>query len=367
MPNTYRNTTLQFNIAGLPFRIKGKEQIITLLKRLDGFAPFLVKEETENGYTFLSDCQIESIHNNISDPDPAKQDRRELRNQTDRRNQTESDRDNLPRLLHQFSFENIDCYFYSIAKNGYQFEMIEQGGATPFIIRYDNGSNIIKATTTDSIIQLRFGLWMAYGLVAAAQKRIAIHSSVIVYDPASLQSGNHTHGSTEEMTPTLDTADHLQGTPDKPGNRLKAILFLGESGTGKSTHTRLWQENIPGCFLLNDDSPILQSAPSGKTIVYGSPWSGKTPCYKNQSCEVAAIVRLSQAPYNKIKKSSRLKSIGALLPSCPPSFAYDQDLQDCILKTLSGILLQTPVYHLACLPDKEAALTVAREIAAVSP
>ena len=40
--------------------------------------------------------------------------------------------------------------------------------------------------------------------------------------------------------------------------RDKAVLFLGESGTGKSTHTRLWRENIPEAVLLNDDSPMIR-------------------------------------------------------------------------------------------------------------
>lgn len=43
----------------------------------------------------------------------------------------------------------------------------------------------------------------------------------------------------------------------------RAVLFLGESGTGKSTHTRLWREHIPGARLLNDDSPIIRIAPEG--------------------------------------------------------------------------------------------------------
>lgn len=81
----------------------------------------------------------------------------------------------------------------------------------------------------------------------------------------------------------------------------KAVLLLGESGLGKSTHTRLWQEHIDGAFLLNDDSPIIQIE-GGKVWAYGSPWSGNTPCYKTERYELKGCVRLSQAPYNHIKK-----------------------------------------------------------------
>jgi serine kinase of HPr protein (carbohydrate metabolism regulator) len=38
----------------------------------------------------------------------------------------------------------------------------------------------------------------------------------------------------------------------------RALLFLGKSGTGKSTHSRLWQQYVPGCSLLNDDEPVVR-------------------------------------------------------------------------------------------------------------
>ena len=134
----------------------------------------------------------------------------------------------------------------------------------------------------------------------------------------------------------------------------KVVLFLGESGTGKSTHTRLWRENIEGAVLLNDDSPILRII-DGKPWVYGSPWSGKTPCYKNESYPLAACVRLSQAPFNKIEQLNVAQGYGALHPSCPPCFAYDDALYDSISGTLSNLLSNVPVYHLSCLPDAAAA------------
>ena len=93
----------------------------------------------------------------------------------------------------------------------------------------------------------------------------------------------------------------------------------------------------------------------GQATAFGSPWSGKTPCYRNISRPIAGIVRLSQAPANEITRLSILRAVGSLLPSCPPAFAYDSDLQDRICRTLSDILTQAPVWHLACLPDKAAA------------
>ena len=48
--------------------------------------------------------------------------------------------------------------------------------------------------------------------------------------------------------------------------------FLGKSGTGKSTHSRLWREHIPGSTLLNDDNPSSASRTGrpGSTVPHGA-------------------------------------------------------------------------------------------------
>ena len=53
----------------------------------------------------------------------------------------------------------------------------------------------------------------------------------------------------------------------------KGYMFIAPSGTGKSTHARLWLEHIEGTELVNDDFPVVRDE-----MVYGSPWGGwKTP------------------------------------------------------------------------------------------
>ena len=56
----------------------------------------------------------------------------------------------------------------------------------------------------------------------------------------------------------------------------KGYLFLGKSGTGKSTHSGLWLRHIPNTELLNDDNPAVRIDDEGRALVYGTPWSGKT-------------------------------------------------------------------------------------------
>lgn len=134
----------------------------------------------------------------------------------------------------------------------------------------------------------------------------------------------------------------------------KAILFLGRSGTGKSTHSRLWLQYIPGSELLNDDSAAVRLHENGETIVYGTPWSGKTPCYKNKKCDVQAFVRLQQDAVNQIRKEDLIHAFSSLY-GATSQMGWDDTLNEYNLATVEQIVLRKPVYLLHCLPDQDAA------------
>lgn len=144
-------------------------------------------------------------------------------------------------------------------------------------------------------------------------------------------------------------------------NAGKGFMFLGKSGTGKSTHTRLWKEYIPGSDLMNDDNPVVRIWPDGKTIVYGSPWSGKTPCYRNIEAPAGAFVRLEQKPENHIVRESPLYAFADLLPSAS-MMKWDKRIYNNITDTVTQIISSIPVYKLGCLPDAEAARLCYRTI-----
>ena len=131
-------------------------------------------------------------------------------------------------------------------------------------------------------------------------------------------------------------------------------MFLGKSGTGKSTHSRLWLENVAGTALLNDDNPVVR-VNGEDVIVYGTPWSGKTPCYKNENVPLKAFVRLSQAPYNRIERLPLLNSYASLLPSCS-CMRWDRASTDVLHSAVEKVVSKVGGWHLECLPDAEAAL-----------
>lgn len=134
----------------------------------------------------------------------------------------------------------------------------------------------------------------------------------------------------------------------------KALLFLGKSGTGKSTHSRLWLKHVEGCSLLNDDEPIVRLMPDNTVRVFGAPWSGSTPCYRNESAEVVAFVQLEQHSENSIRKVNGVEALryiveaAAILGSSPTH-------RNRVINMISDILEKIPVYKLQNLPNEEAA------------
>lgn len=134
----------------------------------------------------------------------------------------------------------------------------------------------------------------------------------------------------------------------------RAFLFLAKSGTGKSTHSSLWLKHVPGSELLNDDNPVVRAYPDGRVICYGSPWSGKTPCYRNIEAPVGAFVRIRRSPENRIQKLDIFNAY-ALLFSSSSGFKADRAMADGLHDTFSSIAGVSPCFVLDCRPDGEAA------------
>lgn len=137
-------------------------------------------------------------------------------------------------------------------------------------------------------------------------------------------------------------------------NSGKAYMFLGKSGTGKSTHSRLWMKYIGGTSLLNDDNPVIRIMDDDSIRVFGSPWSGKTPCYRNESAVLGGIVKLNQAPVNAIRRVNGVNAYISVLPSAS-GMKWDKVLTEGMHNSLTEIAGRVPVFLLDCLPDAEAA------------
>lgn len=132
-----------------------------------------------------------------------------------------------------------------------------------------------------------------------------------------------------------------------------AYAFIAKSGTGKSTQVSNWLKHIPGCELLNDDNPIVRII-DGKAYIFGSPWSGKTPCYRNRKAYLGAITRIERAKQNSVVRLSPIEAFTSLLPSCS-TMKWEKKLYNDVMDTISKLIETTGFYTLSCLPDKESA------------
>ena len=132
----------------------------------------------------------------------------------------------------------------------------------------------------------------------------------------------------------------------------KGNLFFGVSGTGKSTHSRLWHEFVPGSDLMNDDNPVIRYE-DGRFLVYGSPWSGKTLCYRNVVAPVNALVRLEQFPENRIARLEPLQAYASVIAAVS-TIRWNHGIMDLLVPTIERVAMTVPCYHLRCRPDEEA-------------
>ncbi|GHE39840.1 hypothetical protein [Sphingobacterium griseoflavum] len=139
------------------------------------------------------------------------------------------------------------------------------------------------------------------------------------------------------------------------------VAFLGKSGTGKSTHSRLWLTYLSGYQLLNDDNPAIRIAADNKVWIYGTPWSGKTPCYRNVGVALRAVIRLSQAKENKLEWKRGKEALITLLPS-GSGLRWNSGLFGAMTSIFQRVQEYVPVGHLNCLPNAEAALLCETEI-----
>lgn len=143
--------------------------------------------------------------------------------------------------------------------------------------------------------------------------------------------------------------------------RGRAVLFMGRSGTGKSTHSALWRAAFTDVTLLNDDNPVVRVLPDGTVEAHGSPWSGKTPCYRRHSAPVAAFVRLQQAERNLFSTLEEVDAFVAIIPGVS-AIVSDKTLYDTVCSTVVHAAAAVTVGSLQCRPDAEAACLCRRNV-----
>lgn len=221
----------------------------------------------------------------------------------------------------QFDGSGNNYGVYLLPDGGYEIEMSNPAAVLCGCMYADKDfSHVTVRLLADDFNNRNFALnnalMMAYAFAAADKQTLLLHASVIRKDGYG-------------------------------------YLMTAPSGTGKSTHTFLWYKNIPGCDLMNDDNPVVRIL-DGTPIIYGTPWSGKTPCYRNIQAPVGAIVRIQQRKKNEIRRMSPVESLAQLLPAAS-SMKWDKRVYLGVCDSLSQLISKVGIYELGCLPDADAA------------
>jgi hypothetical protein len=283
-----------YTIAEHPIRIEFLEDGLNDTRLLPSFAPFEIEGRHEEETLFFQLTVDDTMR-----PEP--KERRER--------------------IRKFDTGNGETVVDLVDDGGYQYIIKDINGAECCLLRSDKEFRRCRCALNGNYNMRSFGLNNALMLIFAfAGSR---HDTLLIHASLVRQNGY-------------------------------GYAFIAKSGTGKSTHVSLWLRHLPGCDLMNDDNPIVRII-DGEAYIFGGPWSGKTPCYRNVKARLGAITRIDRAPANSIERLAPIEAFASFLPSCS-SMKWDEDIFNRICNTVTKIIETTAIYTLHCLPNKEAAI-----------
>jgi len=220
--------------------------------------------------------------------------------------------------------DNMDIY---LGEDGlYRFDLFQAGTCKAVVHThppFHTAEAVFEGCLEERHQALNCAVMLCYMLAATGRNALLIHASVVV-------------------------------------NNGRGYVFLGKSGTGKSTHSHLWLQHVEGSTLLNDDNPVVGITDS-EIRIYGSPWSGKTACYRNIGVPIAAFVRLKQAGSNLLHRLTPAESYASLLASSGTAFGIG-NLNGQKARLLSQLAEACPCMLMECRPDQEAAQLCSQQL-----
>jgi hypothetical protein len=132
----------------------------------------------------------------------------------------------------------------------------------------------------------------------------------------------------------------------------QGYLFTAKSGTGKSTHARLWREMLgERAVMVNDDKPLIKVNEDGTAVAYGTPWDGKHHLSSNIAVPLRAICILERSEGNRITEITKRETLPMLFQQ-----AYRPMDTEAMQRTIELIeRLNIKFYRLGCNMELSAA------------
>ncbi len=133
----------------------------------------------------------------------------------------------------------------------------------------------------------------------------------------------------------------------------KGYLFTAKSGTGKSTHTRLWRQVFADrAVMINDDKPFLRILPE-EIRLCGAPWSGKHGLDTNICVPLQGICILQRGEENRMESISPSEALPLLLHQS--TLPLDPGKHRRYRKLLEEAAARTKLWKMACTKEERAA------------
>ena len=134
----------------------------------------------------------------------------------------------------------------------------------------------------------------------------------------------------------------------------EGYLFTARSGTGKSTHTRLWRETFgQRAVMVNDDKPFLRIERS-QVLVCGAPWSGKHGLDTNITVPLKGICILVRGGENRIRRIGPEEALDMLRHQ--GYRPLDSEKRPEFLALTQALAETIPLWHMECTKDPQAAV-----------
>lgn len=134
----------------------------------------------------------------------------------------------------------------------------------------------------------------------------------------------------------------------------EAYIFMAKSGTGKTTHMRLWMKQFGDrAKVVNGDKPIVRRF-QDKWYVCGTPWCGKEFFGNNMMAPVKALCFIERDERNHIEAIDFGGVIGRIFHQL--LMPESEKEMDVFFDLLNGLISETDSYLLHCNMDEEAAM-----------
>lgn len=128
----------------------------------------------------------------------------------------------------------------------------------------------------------------------------------------------------------------------------RGLLFVGESGAGKTTIARIWSQESD-VEVLSDDRTIVRKK-DDHFVMYGTPWHGEGKFGSPGSVKLDQMFFINHAGENSILESNKAHSVTQLLQCSFPTF-WDAAGMEYSMDVFSDLAATIPCWMLSFKPD----------------